>query len=250
MDVTAGAALGGPRRADALRNVESILEAAERCLARDPDASVSEIAVAAGLGRVTVYGHFRSRQVLVEAVAERVLARVHAELEAVDLSGDPFEALDRLVGATWTLTCRSGSLLVATERALPPDAVRAVHGGGLTERWRWLLTEGQRLGSFRRELSVDWMTATVHALVRAAVNEAETGRLDPQDAVVTIVRTLAGAFAGAGILAPTSRASNGRAAGGAAGLMGLLGVPGRRQEHGDGQARRSAPGDRGEAGGP
>jgi TetR/AcrR family transcriptional regulator, mexCD-oprJ operon repressor len=201
MDVTA--APGVPRRADAVRNVEAILDAAERCLARDPDASVAEIAAVAGLGRVTVYGHFRSRQVLVEAVAARVLARVDAELAAVDLSGDPSEVLARLVGATWTLTRRSGSLLVATERALPPDAVRDVHSGGLAERWRKLLADGQGTGAFRRDLSVDWMTATVHAVVHAAVNEAEAGRLDPQDAVVTVVRTLAGAFAGAGILGPS-----------------------------------------------
>jgi hypothetical protein len=41
------------RRADARRNVEAILDAAERCLARDPDASMAEIAAEAGLG-----GHF------------------------------------------------------------------------------------------------------------------------------------------------------------------------------------------------
>jgi hypothetical protein len=38
------------RRADALRNVEAILDTAVACLARDPEASVVDIAAAAGVG--------------------------------------------------------------------------------------------------------------------------------------------------------------------------------------------------------
>jgi hypothetical protein len=41
-------------RADARRNIALILDAAQSCLARDPDASMSDIAVAAGVGRVRV----------------------------------------------------------------------------------------------------------------------------------------------------------------------------------------------------
>ena len=36
--------------ADARRNIALILDAAESCLAHDPDASMSDIAAAAGLG--------------------------------------------------------------------------------------------------------------------------------------------------------------------------------------------------------
>ena len=53
---------GTPKlRADARRNIELILDAAEACLTRNPDASMSDIAAEAGLGRVTIYGHFTSR---------------------------------------------------------------------------------------------------------------------------------------------------------------------------------------------
>jgi len=49
--------------ADARYNIELVLDAAEACLTRDTDASMSDIAAEAGLGRVTIYGHFASRQV-------------------------------------------------------------------------------------------------------------------------------------------------------------------------------------------
>lgn len=62
------------RRADAQQNVAKILDAAVACLSRDAGASVSEIAKAAGVGRVTLYGHFPSREALVEAALTRALA--------------------------------------------------------------------------------------------------------------------------------------------------------------------------------
>jgi AcrR family transcriptional regulator len=68
MGVTASREAASQPRADARRNIERILEAAEACLARNPNASMSDIAAQAGLGRVTIYGHFASRQVVVGAV--------------------------------------------------------------------------------------------------------------------------------------------------------------------------------------
>jgi serine phosphatase RsbU (regulator of sigma subunit) len=58
-------------RADAERNRERILEAAEQLLAQSPDASLSDIAAAAGLSRSTLHRHFRTREDLVEACSDR-----------------------------------------------------------------------------------------------------------------------------------------------------------------------------------
>jgi TetR/AcrR family transcriptional regulator, mexCD-oprJ operon repressor len=177
-------------RADARRNIELILEAAETCLARDPDASMGDIAAEAGLGRVTIYGHFASRQVLIEAVVRRVLAAANAALDEVDLSGDAAAALERLVDATWRVTLRSGSLLVAAEKALPAATVRQAHAGGLEERVRNFIASAQASGAFRSDLSADWLMATFHAIVHAAANEIDAGRLDPGQASSTISRTM------------------------------------------------------------
>ena len=59
-----------------------------------------------------------------------------AALDEVDLSGDAAAALERLVDATWRLILRSGSLLVAAEKALPAAIVRQAHVGGVEERVR------------------------------------------------------------------------------------------------------------------
>jgi TetR/AcrR family transcriptional repressor of mexCD-oprJ operon len=177
-------------RADARRNITLILDAAESCLARDPDASMSDIAAAAGLGRVTIYGHFPSRGALIEAVVHRVLEAANSALNDVDLSGDPGEAFERLVDATWQVTLRSGNLIIAADKALPVTTVRQAHIGGLEERVRSLLVAGQRSDAFRSDLSADWLMATFHAVLHAAANEIDAGRLKRADASRTITSTM------------------------------------------------------------
>jgi len=192
------------QRADARRNVERILDAAERCLAQDPDAPMADIAAAAGLGRVTVYGHFASRALLVEAVVQRALTAADAALADVDLTGDAAGAFERLVEATWQVTSRTGRLLVAAEKALPAETVRAAHQGGLEDRVRGLLAAAQRDGAVRADLSVDWLTAVLHAVLHTAATEVDAGRLTAQDAPSTITRTMLA------VLAPDSGARGGR----------------------------------------
>lgn len=184
------AAESGPLRADARRNVELILEAGQRCLARNPDASVGDIAAEAGLGRVTIYGHFKSRPVLVEAIARHALSKANEALERVDLTGDPRDALGRLVDATWQVTWTSGGLVVAADRALPASLVAEVHTGPLTRRVEDLFTAGQAAGAFRDDLPLAWLVTTLHALLHNAVHEVEAGRLDPERAPQLVRETM------------------------------------------------------------
>jgi AcrR family transcriptional regulator len=59
------------RRADTECSIAAIVEAAFDCLCEDPGVTMSAIARAAGVGRVTLYAHFPTRKALVDAVARR-----------------------------------------------------------------------------------------------------------------------------------------------------------------------------------
>ena len=111
------------RRADHHR----VLDAALQCFAGSPDATVTEIAKAAGVGRVTVYGHFDSLHAIVDALLVRSLSEADATFAALDLeSGTAGEAIDRLLHAPWILGRYQGLLAAATAH-LGPDKVRRLH---------------------------------------------------------------------------------------------------------------------------
>src|SRR4051794_39801171 len=90
------------RRATAERNVESILEGAERLMRSHTALSMSAVAAEAGVSRVTLYGHFPKLPDLIEAVVARSAQHSLDELATaiVDID-DPVAALERLIDASW-----------------------------------------------------------------------------------------------------------------------------------------------------
>lgn len=87
-------------RADVVRNRRRILEAAAAVLGRTPRATLDDVAVAAGVGRATLYRHFAGRDDLVEAVYVGALDTVAAALRGAELErGDVEDAFDRALVA-------------------------------------------------------------------------------------------------------------------------------------------------------
>ena len=175
------------RRADARRNLEAILDAAERCLARDPDATLQQIADAAGVGRVTLYGHVGSRRALLETVTGRAMAATEDALTGLALDGAAAEAMTRLLGVTWDLTHRHGALVTAAQRELPAERVRALHEAPVA-RARALLQAGRRSGAFDATLPVSWQLTAIQSLLHGAVEAVHRGDLSPDAARRDVAR--------------------------------------------------------------
>jgi TetR/AcrR family transcriptional repressor of mexCD-oprJ operon len=165
-----------PKRADARRNIAAILAAATECLARDPDSSINDIAKAAGVGRVTLYGHFESRAALVSQVVQRAIEESEEFLGAVDLTGDPRETLGRLLDASWEVTQRFGGLVVAAEGSVPPDELREVHAGP-ARRVRRLIRRGRSAGCFRRDMPVEWQVTLIQSIVHGGSLAVHRGEI-------------------------------------------------------------------------
>lgn len=176
-------------RSDALRNRDAILDAAIECLSADPGASMADIAKAAGLVRVTVYGHFASREELIEAVLIRTIDRSEAELAEIDLDGDAVAALDRLVRRSWRIVDTFHRLLGVAEEALSNDRIMAHHAEPMA-RVQALIERGQREGSMRRDLGAEWLTSCYTAILHAAAAEMRAGRLAEADADGVVAATV------------------------------------------------------------
>ncbi|MGW7086451.1 TetR/AcrR family transcriptional regulator [Streptomyces sp. NPDC054871] len=131
-------------RADA--NRRRILDVAVAELLRDPDASMDQIARAAGVVRRTVYGHFPSRDALIEAIVERAVEAVEtahaAGREGID---DPAEAVASSLLAVWEVADRYRLLLSLAQRSMTLSGIRerlgCVHESGM-EMFRRGLDDG------------------------------------------------------------------------------------------------------------
>jgi TetR/AcrR family transcriptional regulator, mexCD-oprJ operon repressor len=200
----ARAGRGRQPRADARRNITAILDAAVQCLARDPQASIAGIAQAAGVGRVTLYGHFASRGELIDAALARTLRQADEVLGAVDLAGDPRDALARLVATSWQIVDQFRAVLLAAERELPAGRIRAHHDKPM-RRVRALIGRGQREGVFRTDLPAPWLVAVAYSVMHGAAGEISAGRLKAADAARVITDTLLAAYTPPSAAVPAAR---------------------------------------------
>jgi len=88
-----------PRR-DATENRIALLDAAKSVLNSDPDASLEAIAAAAGLSRRSVYGHFVSRDDLIQTLVTAGAARVSSAVAPVTADEAPV-AIALLAAELW-----------------------------------------------------------------------------------------------------------------------------------------------------
>lgn len=177
------------RRADAERSIVRIVSAARECLSRDPDATIDDIARAAGVGRMTVYGHFRTRPELVEAALVEALRAGEQILADVELDGDARQAMSRLLASSWSLVAESAALLAAALRVLPEGRVRELHSGA-ADRVELLIGRGQQQGVFRTDLPVTWLVNAVHYILHGAAEEIRLGRLDSEETSDVVTATV------------------------------------------------------------
>jgi len=183
------------KRADAVRNIEAILDAATRLLAVDPDASIADIARAADVGRVTLYGHFDSRATLIRKVADRAIAQTDEALKELDLDGEPRNSLGRLLEATWHLSHRFGAVVVAAAQVVPPDQLRRAHAEPAA-RVRALLERGREEGGFRADVPIEWQISVIQAILHGASAAVHRGEITADDAPTLVRDTVLAALEG------------------------------------------------------
>lgn len=176
-------------RADSQRNRDAILDAAILALADDPKASMIDIAQRAGVGRVTVYGHFSSRDELIETALTRSIHRSEAELASVDITGDAVDALERLVRQSWRIVDRFHRVLGAIEQNLSNSEILEHHEQPMA-RVQALLERGQAEGSIRADLDAVWLTTCFTSILHGAAAELRAGRLAEDDADRVVVSTV------------------------------------------------------------
>jgi TetR/AcrR family transcriptional repressor of mexCD-oprJ operon len=182
------------RRETATRNVEAILDGAQRLLERGERVSIAAVAAEAGVSRVTVYAHFADRERLLEALVERAVRESTAAFDVAEPErGPPPEALERLVAASWTELARHDAIARASAAQLSAEAMRRAHEAA-RGRIAALVERGRRDGSFRADVPAGWLVTATLALVHAAAEEARTGELGDGDALAALSSSIEALF--------------------------------------------------------
>jgi AcrR family transcriptional regulator len=177
------------RRADADRSVAAILDAALEALASDPDSSMSAIARRAGVVRATIYVHFPTRESLLDAVMEHAVAQVaEAARGAEPDRGEPVEALERVLLATWRQLAHFHALLALNTARLPAEELHRRHLPVL-DQLQPLIERGRKQGAFRSDLPVSWQLAVLRAIVHTASREIQGGRITEAKAEAAMLST-------------------------------------------------------------
>lgn len=180
------------RRADADRSVGAILRSAKEILATQPNASVEDVAAAAGVSRQTVYAHFRTRDALLSAVIDDITGEAVAAMDAARLDEGPAaDALLRLLDASWRTLRRYPRLLAAaaTMTTQDTDADHDRHRAVFDHLDR-VLARGQRTGEFADDVDRAWLATAVVTLGHAAGDAVRTGALTPAAATDALAKSV------------------------------------------------------------
>jgi AcrR family transcriptional regulator len=155
-------------RADARRNLERVLDAAaEAFAASGPDASIDEIAHAAGVGHGTVFRRFPTKDDLIYAVVERHFAQMCELARDALASDDPGEAFFDFVR-------RVAELSMSTP-GLHRCVVHCGEKPGAAELARLVakvVSRAQHAGAVRADVK----PLDVQLLVRSALTSAPAGQ--------------------------------------------------------------------------
>jgi AcrR family transcriptional regulator len=155
-------------RSDARRNLERVLDAAtEAFAASGPEASIDDIARAAGVGHGTVFRRFPTKDDLIYAVIERHVAQMCAIAENALESDDPGEAFFDFVRDVAELAMSTPGL-----HKCMVHCGEKPRGAELDELGRKVVARAQRAGALRSDLT----PAEVGPLIRAALLAAPSGQ--------------------------------------------------------------------------
>lgn len=170
-----------------LSSEQAIIESAIALLSANAGATMSEIALNAGVGRATLHRHFKTRDELIRAIKERCITETNAAVAALD---DPeMPAAERLLNMLTAVIPLGDRYNFLSQEAVTDTALRS----GYRAQLDWLtdlVALLQSDGVIARDLPVSWVVAQIDQIIWTAWCEVSAGRLAPSDAPELGMRTL------------------------------------------------------------
>jgi len=157
---------------------EALLLAARVVFQKNPGASLDDVAAAAGVGRATLFRHFKTKTELQRAVFVRALHEVEAAIEALGLKparGTAKAQLSLLLRTLLSVGAELRFILSAAELFEEPSVVAAAER--VYAHVDPVFAAAVREGVLRDDVPLAWLRATAEAVLHAAWFEVEAGHL-------------------------------------------------------------------------
>jgi AcrR family transcriptional regulator len=160
-------------RADAQRNLDSLLQSAKAVFATSGvDAPVREIAAKAGVGIGTVYRHFPQRSDLIAAVFRREIDACADAAPILAAEHEPFEALARWMQRYAAFIAAKRGLAPALHSGNPAfEPLRAYFEQRVRPALRTLLESAAAAGEVRTDVDSDELLGAVASLCMSAYGD-------------------------------------------------------------------------------
>jgi AcrR family transcriptional regulator len=162
-----------------------ILNVALEVLGQNPDASMADIASAAGVVRRTVYGHFPTRADLIRSLTQQAVNEITAVLTEANASVGASEAVwVDFVAGLWPLTHRY-RVLLTLRRGEYGEEIHSLLGP-VDRILADLVQRGQDSEAFGRHLPADILSQLAYtAVFTIADNNLSKGTLGARAATIT-----------------------------------------------------------------
>jgi TetR/AcrR family transcriptional regulator, mexCD-oprJ operon repressor len=171
-----------PRPALQQRVAAAILDGAAQLFASDGDqASMNEVAEAAGVARATVYRYFPNREALLDELAQTAVRDIEARLASARIEAvPPEEAVARAVRALVDM----GSLFVVLARERQRSGAERLERG-LVEPLHQLVERGQASGDIRDDITALRLTESLIGLIVGMLTSSPALGREDMTAMIT-----------------------------------------------------------------
>lgn len=178
------------QRRDAQQNRQSILDAARRALAADPQASVGAIAHDAGLSRRALYGHFDDRDSIIRELVATGAQRFN-EIARTISADQPRLALAELAARLWRDAAHvQVAAAIALDDAHIDDTAAAL--APLRRRLLEIVRAGQDRDELRTDIPAPTLARLIEEAARGVIARIDATSPHAQSLAVKAVMSIAG----------------------------------------------------------
>lgn len=167
---------------------DAIIDAAIALLAKNPGASISEIAIHAGVGRATLHRHFRKKDDLILAIQKQSLEET--DVAVADKIHEKMTALEQLEAMFTAVIPLGDRYHFLSQQVASDDEISAQYAKQLA--WLVGLVQALKLeGVVDSQIPDRWAVAQIDQLIWSAWHEVASGQLAAAAAPALALRTFA-----------------------------------------------------------